>query len=136
MIKLALGTKKKIVKLDRQDFSTLRNLIRQSFPHAPADYMLSYLDQDKDEISLNSDEDLYIMLSAGLKINNVYIKQSLSQVIEVTDMIEPSFEIYDSHIRKNSAVVEKPSFEIYDSHIRKNSAVVENANEVRDEMKR
>jgi hypothetical protein len=68
--------------------------------------MLSYLDQDKDEISLNSDEDLHIMLSAGLKINNVYIKQSLSQTIEVTDMLEPSFEIYDSHIRKSTTAVE------------------------------
>ena len=51
---------------------------------------------------MNSDEDLHIMLSAGLKINNVYIKQSLSQTIEVTDMLEPSFEIYDSHIRKST----------------------------------
>jgi hypothetical protein len=75
MIKLALGTKKKIIKLQKPDFSALRALIKQSFPDAPADHLLSYLDQDKDEISLNSDEDLHIMLT-GLKINNVYINRA------------------------------------------------------------
>jgi hypothetical protein len=91
MIKLAYGAKKKIVKLEKGGFSALKALVKQSFPDAPTDYMLSYLDQDKDEISLGSDEDLHIMLNAGLKINNVYIKQSLSQTIEITEQIEPSF---------------------------------------------
>ena len=44
MIKLAYGTKKKIVKLDKGNFNTLRGLIKQSFPEAPTDYILSYLD--------------------------------------------------------------------------------------------
>ena len=100
MIKLAYGTKKKIVKLDKGNFNTLRGLIKQSFPEAPTDYILSYLDQDKDEISLGSDEDLRLMLSTGAKINNVYIKQSLSQTIEITEQIEPSFEIYESGIKE------------------------------------
>lgn len=93
MIKLVFGSKNKIVKLDKQDFTTLRTLIRQSFADVPVDYTLSYVDQDKDEICLNSDEDLLIMLSAGAKVNKVYVKQSLSQAIEITDRIEPSFEV-------------------------------------------
>ena len=40
------------------------------------------------------------MLSTGAKINNVYIKQSLSQTIEITEQIEPSFEIYESGIKE------------------------------------
>jgi hypothetical protein len=43
------------------------------------------------------------MLSSGVKMNKIYIKQSLSQVIEITNQIEPSFdslEIYDSSLKK------------------------------------
>lgn len=91
MIKLVHGSKNKIVKLDKPNFNNLRALIKQSFPDVPLDYTLSYLDADKDEISLGSDEDLIILLNSGAKINKIYIKQSLSQVIEITDRIEPSF---------------------------------------------
>lgn len=87
MIKLVFGSKNKIVKLDKVEYKALQALIRQSFPDAPVDYTLSYLDQDRDEISLGSDEDLRILMSSGLKINKIYVKQSLSQVIEVTDQI-------------------------------------------------
>lgn len=107
MIKLVFGSKNKIVKLDKQDFTTLRTLIRQSFADVPVDYTLSYVDQDKDEICLNSDEDLLIMLSAGAKVNKVYVKQSLSQAIEITDRIEPSFEVEETAAKVVEIVEEK-----------------------------
>lgn len=107
MIKLVFGSKNKIVKLDKQDFTTLRTLIRQSFADVPVDYTLSYVDQDKDEICLNSDEDLLIMLSAGAKVNKVYVKQSLSQAIEITDRIEPSFEVEETAAKVVEVVEEK-----------------------------
>lgn len=91
MIKLVLGSKNKIVKLDKPTLSCLSALISQSFADLPADYSLSYIDAEKDEICLNSEEDIKIMLNGGLKINKIYIKQSLSQSIEITDRIEPSF---------------------------------------------
>jgi hypothetical protein len=103
MIKLVYGSKNKIIKLDKPNFNSLCSLIKQSFPDAPVDYTLSYLDVDKDEISLGSDEDLHILLNSGAKINKIYIKQSLSQVIEITDRIEPSFDNYE-----NSLIREKP----------------------------
>ena len=40
------------------------------------------------------------MLGSGVKVNKIYIKQSLSQVIEITEQIEPSFEVYDSSLKK------------------------------------
>lgn len=40
------------------------------------------------------------MLGSGVKMNKIYIKQSLSQVIEITEQIEPSFEVYDSSLKK------------------------------------
>ena len=107
MIKLVFGSKNKIVKLDRQDFSALRALIRQSFADVPVDYTLSYVDSDKDEICLNSDEDLLIMLSAGAKVNKVYVKQSLSQAIEITERIEPSFEVEETASKVVDVVEEK-----------------------------
>lgn len=107
MIKLVFGSKNKIVKLDKSDFTTLRALIRQSFTDVPVDYTLSYVDQDKDEICLNSDEDLLIMLSAGAKVNKVYVKQSLSQAIEITDRIEPSFEVEETAAKVVEVVEEK-----------------------------
>lgn len=107
MIKLVFGSKNKIVKLERQDFSALRTLIRQSFSDVPSDYTLSYVDSDKDEICLNSDEDLLIMLSAGAKVNKVYVKQSLSQTIEITDRIEPSFEVEETASKVVEVVEEK-----------------------------
>lgn len=107
MIKLVFGSKNKIIKLDRHDFTALRALIRQSFSDVPVDYTLSYVDQDKDEICLNSDEDLLIMLSAGAKVNKVYVKQSLSQAIEITDRIEPSFEVEETAAKVVEVVEEK-----------------------------
>ena len=100
MLKLVFGSKNKIVKLEKPVFAYLYALIKQSFAELPPDFTLSYLDLDKDEISLNSDEDLTIMLGSGVKMNKIYIKQSLSQVIEITDQIEPSFEVYDSSLKK------------------------------------
>lgn len=107
MIKLVFGSKNKIVKLDKSDFTTLRALIRQSFADVPVDYTLSYVDQDKDEICLNSDEDMLIMLSAGAKVNKVYVKMSLSQAIEITDRIEPSFEVEETATKVVEGVEEK-----------------------------
>lgn len=111
MLKLVFGSKNKIVKLEKPIFANLYTLIKQSFSELPPDFTLSYLDLDKDQISLNSDEDLTIMLSSGVKMNKIYIKQSLSQVIEITNQIEPSFdslEIYDSSLKKVQ-LDEKPS---------------------------
>lgn len=51
------------------------------------------------------------MLSSGVKMNKIYIKQSLSQVIEITEQIEPSFEVYDSSIKKEKPQ-ENPSEQI------------------------
>lgn len=51
------------------------------------------------------------MLSSGVKMNKIYIKQSLSQVIEITEQIEPSFEVYDSSLKKEKPQ-ENPSEQI------------------------
>lgn len=97
MIKLVFATKNKIIKHGARSFHQLREAIRTNFPEAPVDYSLSYLDEDKDEICLNSDEDLVNMLNnCTVKLHKVYIKQSLSQTVvlelERSDYIEPSFE--------------------------------------------
>jgi hypothetical protein len=96
MIKLVYGSKNKIIKHEGRSFEQLREVIRSNFPEAPADYSLSYLDEDKDEICLNSDSDLTNMLNSKVKIYKIFIKQSLSQTIvidvERSDYIEPSFE--------------------------------------------
>jgi len=101
MIKLVLNSKNKIIKLERHNFEQLRQQIKHTFPEAPIDYVLSYIDSDKDEICLNSDEDLSVMLSAGLKVNKVYIKQSFSQTIDISYLteeikIQPNIEVYNS----------------------------------------
>jgi hypothetical protein len=108
MIKLVHGSKNKLIKLDKPAFPALQALIRNSFSNLPVDFTLSYLDQDKDEISLNSDEDVLIMLNSGIKVNKVYIKQSLSQVIEITDHIEPSFDFEDPSQRVEKQEVSEP----------------------------
>lgn len=55
MIKLVYGNKNKIIKHGSQGFQKLREVISSNFPEAPADYSLSYLDEDQDEICLNSE---------------------------------------------------------------------------------
>jgi hypothetical protein len=42
----------------------------------PSTYSLSYLDEDKDEICLSSDEDLTIMFNECKKVYKVYIKEN------------------------------------------------------------
>lgn len=74
MIKLVFGSKNKIIKHEKRSFEHLKDSIRLNFPEAPLDYSLSYLDEDKDEICLNSDEDINNMINSKAKMHKVYIK--------------------------------------------------------------
>jgi hypothetical protein len=88
----------------------------------PADCSLSYLDEDKDEICLNSDEDLSNMFNAKLKTYKVYIKQSFSQSIVVDVDRSQSIDILDNFMagsEKFSESVELPAVNVFEEAFKK-----------------
>ena len=104
MLKLVHGKKNKIIKLQPPTYDHLRRLIGSTFSDAPSDFCLTYLDADKDEICLTSDEDLQIMMAGGLKVTKVFVKQSLTQTL----VIEPEFtEQISIDFEEKKPVVEK-----------------------------
>lgn len=82
MIKLVLGSKNKLTKLDHSSIDKLRSYVLQVYPEAPPHFCLTYFDADKDEISLSSDEDIAIMLAANAKTTKVFIKENLKEELD------------------------------------------------------
>jgi hypothetical protein len=82
MIKLVLGSKNKLTKLDHTSIDKLRSYVLHIYPEAPPQFCLTYFDSDKDEISLSSDEDIAIMLSANAKTTKVFIKENLKEELD------------------------------------------------------
>lgn len=82
MIKLVLGSKNKLTKLDHSSIDKLRSYVLQVYPEAPPHFCLTYFDADKDEISLSSDEDIAIMLTANAKTTKVFIKENLKEELD------------------------------------------------------
>lgn len=99
-----------MVKLEQPSFQKLLQHINQTYPHLPTDYTLTYLDHDQDEICISSDEDLAIMLSAGNKYSKVYVKESLSQVLDMSSYMtgDVQLEVYESKIGEAKVEEKEP----------------------------
>ena len=108
MIKLVLGNNNKIIKLKPQTFEQLNQQITLNFPQTPPDYCLSYLDAEKDEICLTSEEDLQIMLAGGLKVTKVFIKQSITQTLVIDPDFTEQISVDFDDSREHPSKVEEP----------------------------
>jgi hypothetical protein len=71
-----------------QTLQELRNCVPQIFKQHPLNFYLAYIDEDGDEITLETDSDYNILIKTGQKNAKILIKERAHDFEEDTQKIE------------------------------------------------
>jgi hypothetical protein len=89
LFKVAYDKEIHIIKANNlRNLEELRETIGQVFKQYPARFYLAYLDEDGDEITLATNNDLKILTGSGIKSVKIFIKEKSEEFYDETQKIE------------------------------------------------